>query len=90
MAGNPIVQCPTCERRITNNAIGAHVRTHNSAYREQQRLERNARQRAYRQTEEGKATETRARQSTAGRAGHPPRIPCPECGGDGRQKPRDR
>lgn len=59
---------------MTNNLIGRHVQTHDPERREAQRAERNARQRAYYRTPEGRATAHRAHASEAGlrnrRLGH--------------------
>lgn len=69
MSGNPIVACEVCERRMPNNAIGRHVLAHDAGRQEARRVAKNDRQRAYNQTEAGKATKARRIRSEVGREG---------------------
>ena len=67
-SGNPIVECDGCGRRMTNNLISRHARTHEPGHMESRRARKAVRQRAYHKTVMGQAVAYRTRHSARGRA----------------------
>lgn len=59
---NPARACRECGRLMPTNNLGRHEATHDDERREAFRQARNERQRAYRLTEAGQATERRSRE----------------------------